>query len=374
MRLAIFSPSSNEVTETFIRSHVDDLPFDVYHFYGLGVPAYLDGKEIVCYLNVVRRKWKALLVKLGVINPQDFRESTLRYLLLKFKIDICLAEYGHTGAIITPLLSRCKIPLVTHFFGYDVFRNLNGDDRVDEYRYMFSYSKYLVSVGSLMSKELVRLGASEDKIIYAPCGAQSNFLKLTSHCNTSNIVAIGRFVDKKAPHILLMAFMTVLDFNPKLRLIWVGDGELLESTRLLAKSIGIYDSIDFVGSCNHEELQKYYTDSFAFVQHSVTPSHGDMEGTPVAILEAMASGLPIVSTRHSGIQDVVIEGETGILVDELDYQKMAKAILFLDSDRPSARLMGAQGKERVMNNFMQSHHLTKLSSILEIANKNDVVV
>jgi glycosyltransferase involved in cell wall biosynthesis len=103
----------------------------------------------------------------------------------------------------------------------------------------------------------------------------------------------------------------------------------------------------------------------AFVQHSVRTSYGDSEGTPVAVLEAGASGLPVVSTRHAGIKDVVIEGETGFLVDEGDIEGMAAHMLTLARDADLAGRMGRRAREHVAANFSMEQHIARLAEVLE---------
>lgn len=89
----------------------------------------------------------------------------------------------------------------------------------------------------------------------------------------------------------------------------------------------------------------------ALIQHSVTAVDGDMEGTPVIILEAAGAGLPIISTKHAGIQDVVIHGSTGFLVDEVAVKEMADFMIKILQEPDLARKMGDAGKQFIANNF-----------------------
>jgi glycosyltransferase involved in cell wall biosynthesis len=105
----------------------------------------------------------------------------------------------------------------------------------------------------------------------------------------------------------------------------------------------------------------------AFVQHSVTASHGDSEGTPVAILEAGAIGLPVVSTRHGGIKDVVVEGQTGFLVEEGDVQGMAERMLCLARDASLAERLGCNARNRICAEFSMENSIDNLSRIMKNA-------
>src|SRR5439155_1881807 len=127
----------------------------------------------------------------------------------------------------------------------------------------------------------------------------------------------------KAPYLTLLAFHKVLAQVPDARLTMVGDGDLLEACHQIAKSLSIDMRVDFVGQRQSADIANILKTARAFVQHSLQTSSGDSEGTPVAILEAGAAGIPVVSTRHAGIVDIVRDGETGYLVDERDIDSMA---------------------------------------------------
>ena len=101
-----------------------------------------------------------------------------------------------------------------------------------------------------------------------------------------------------------------------------------------------------------------------FVQHSVTASNGDTEGFPVVIAEAMVSALPVVSTRHSGIPEGVVEGETGLLVAEGDVDGMGAALARLLADPSLAAKMGAAGRARALEKLDQNRARARLREIL----------
>jgi colanic acid/amylovoran biosynthesis glycosyltransferase len=103
-----------------------------------------------------------------------------------------------------------------------------------------------------------------------------------------------------------------------------------------------------------------------FVQHSVTtPQTGDKEGTPVAIMEAMATGLPVISTNHAGIAEIVENGVTGILVNEFDVDTMATEMIALMNDKERMKAMGKAASEAISSNELLTNHIDVLSSKIE---------
>ena len=103
-----------------------------------------------------------------------------------------------------------------------------------------------------------------------------------------------------------------------------------------------------------------------FVQHSVTtPEYGDMEGKPVAIMEAMASGLPVVATRHSGISELIEDGVTGLLVAEYDVAAMAAGMIRLAQDDNLVHQMGERASAFIHNHPLISRHVEIMESIID---------
>ncbi|MFM8479050.1 MAG: glycosyltransferase, partial [Planctomycetaceae bacterium] len=109
--------------------------------------------------------------------------------------------------------------------------------------------------------------------------------------------------------------------------------------------------------------------AFCFAQHSVTPSYGDAEGTPNTIIEASAAALPVISTRHAGIPDVVVHGDTGLLVNERDVSGMAEHMVRLLSDREVAEAMGQRARQRVRLHFSSGSHIARLEAAIRFARK-----
>jgi colanic acid/amylovoran biosynthesis glycosyltransferase len=223
-----------------------------------------------------------------------------------------------------------------------------------------------VSVSHFMTDTLVKMGAPPSKIVYNPYGPRDYFYEIQSDYR-STILAVGRFTDIKAPHLTLMAFKQVLKTCPEARLVMVGAGDLLECCKSLAKTLGIDGHVDFRGAIKHQEMLPLFAQACCFVQHSVTPSYGDAEGTPVAILEAGAAALPVVSTRHAGIADAVIHSRTGFLVAEGDVEGMAAHMRTLIEDKDLCRAMGARARAHIGASYNIQRHIACLQGLIDAA-------
>jgi glycosyltransferase involved in cell wall biosynthesis len=147
--------------------------------------------------------------------------------------------------------------------------------------------------------------------------------------------------------VLLKSFHTALSHAPDLELNWIGSGPLEGEVKAYISQHGLRDKINLLGSVTHSRVLEELQNADIFIQHSMTdPQTGDQEGAPVAILEAMAHGLPVISTIHSGIPYLVEDQVSGLLSNEGDFEGMAQSIVKLSEDIAQRQAMGEAGRVR----------------------------
>ncbi|MEQ9298389.1 MAG: glycosyltransferase [Cyclobacteriaceae bacterium] len=360
--LAILTTSENAISESFIQAHRRLEYSKLSYFYGGTIPAYLEGYTP----GILGKLLHACCKAIGFYKKDPFyaQSALLRYHLKRLNVNVVLAEYGLTGADCLNTIKKMGIPLIVHFHGYDVSRHLVLDKYKDVYHRLFDYASALVVVSHQMSKKLQSLGAPPKNIIYNPYGPDPSFFDISPSFESQIILSVGRLVDKKAPYHTILAFNEVLKKYPQAKLKVVGDGYLLNICINLTRHLNISENVDFLGSKSKDQIKELMHDCCMFVQHSVTALDGDQEGMPNTILEACAAGLPVVSTRHAGIVDLVIEGETGFLVDEHDVIGMSKHMIEFLDDHSLSKEIGKNGRKRIKNHFSQERHLGQLNSIV----------
>lgn len=363
-KVVIISPNKNAVSETFIRAHVEYVEGKVVFLYG-NINNLYDVNDVpISYLSL--RIWSELL-------PRRFRHYSYRLLgynstdilsafLKREKVSVVLAEYGTTGADVWRACKQANVPLIIHFHGFDASCRSTLEKYLSSYKEAFSYASYVIGVSRSMCEKLLKMGVSENKLIYNPCGIRSEFFSIQPDYFSPIFAAVGRFVDKKAPYLTLLAFRKVKEKFPDARLIMVGKGELLNACVNLSNYFKL--EVEFLGEISHAQVMQLFSKAFCFLQHSIEAMDGDREGTPVAVIEAQASGLPVVSTLHEGIPDVVINGETGFLVEEKDVDKMAEKMILLYQNRELAKRMGEKAKEHTKKNFSMDKHINKLNQLI----------
>jgi glycosyltransferase involved in cell wall biosynthesis len=380
-RLCIAGVDDNPVLKDFVRAHVEFLQDEKICIDHHAPDFVYNGRRLRFFHSThpLQRKIRGILPhavyarmfdRPEVANAE--RADALRAFFTEYKVDCILAEFGTTGASIAPAAEAAGIPLVVHFHGHDAHRASVVNEYRSRYCAMFEYAHAVLAVSKYMVDTLVNLGAERSKIVYNPYGPRDKFYALRTDYRPS-LLAVGRFTDIKANYLTLAAFKEACYDVPDARLVMVGDGELLETCKTLARAWGIADRVEFTGSIAHAEVDRRFEQSCAFVQHSVSPSYGDAEGTPVTILEAQASALPVVATRHAGIPDVVVHERTGFLVDELDIAGMASWMNYLLKNPELCRTLGMAARDHVRRNFSLSQHIRRVQDAIDGARASRIV-
>ncbi len=357
-------------SETFIRAHIEHLDGDVHVLYnGYPPTLYDEGRSIVPLMNAKRKIFRSLAYRLGLVrNENDILKYFTRRLLRELGVQVVMAEYGPTGASLLEICAAADLPLIVHFHGYDAYKKDILAEYADRYSTMFQFASYVVGVSRDMCNKLVELGAPKEKIVHIPCGANPDYFFYASVAGRPPVIlTVGRFVEKKAPHLLLLVLERVLRECPDAELWMVGDGPLLGTCKQLARHYGIAGNVRFLGAVPQSEIASMMNRSKLFAQHSVVALNGDSEGTPVAVMEAGLSGLPVVATAHKGIADVVVDGETGLLVPEEDVSGMAEKILWVLGDDDVAVEMGRAAHHRINEHFSLTVTVQKLNAIIRSA-------
>jgi len=363
MKLAIFSPSNNALTETFIQAHRNIPGMEILFYYNGVERAKLEGQGALLDLSIASRIKKKLVNKLAKYNLTPTQEA-LAESFLQEGVQCVLAEYGPSGVHILPIVKAAGIPLVVHFHGYDAVRKDVIEDLGDQYRDMFAYASAVIAVSKVMYKKLLHLGCPEEILVLNTYGPHPDFADVEAEHTHQHLVGLGRFADKKAPYYTILAFKDVLDEFPGAKLTLAGEGPLLDVCKNLVRYYEIDQFVRFPGPIQREDYIEMLKTCRAYVQHSLTPENGDMEGTPLSILEAQAAGVPVISTNHAGIPDVVVHEETGLLCDEHDVKTMSEHMLRLLGSRKLATEMGKKAKIRIRENFSLKRHLDKLEEVI----------
>lgn len=363
MRICVVKNGPLDYSETFIRQHVEDLPAETalldewppWSKSGRAWERGLHGRALSRALRLLSRGAYERRVTSAYVR--HFR---------RLRPDVVLAEFGPTGVAVMGACRRLGLPLVVHFHGYDASVREVLERYSAGYSVMFRQAAALIAVSRRMRGRLIELGAPTGATHYNPCGVNcERFGGAEPARSPPVVISVARFVEVKGPRFTLEAFAGALRLFPGARLRMIGDGPLLGGCRALAAGLGIEHAVTFMGRQPHHVVAEEMRRARLFAQHSVEAASGAVEGTPVAVLEAGASGLPAVATRHGGIADVVADGETGLLVEERDVAGMAQSMLRLLRDPAGAAALGAEARRRVCEQFSAGRSIERLWAVLE---------
>lgn len=359
--LCVFAPYVGALSETFIRRHMEDLVPG-----GTVVVAHdMDGPygghwTIDCpvlALNRVRpprlrrRVVHAAARRLGW-RPQDPVVSEVERFLKGNRVQVVLGEYLDLSLRWLEVLRGMGVRFFAHAHGYDVSMSLRDQHWRTQYR-RYDEADGVITVSEVMRQRLLGLGLDSAKLHTVPYGVDVPDDPLSRPTrDTVRCVAVGRMVGKKAPILALDAFRRAAEAGPALRLDYIGSGELFPAAQQYVRAFNLADRVTLHGAQPSDVVQQYMRDADIFIQHSITdPETADEEGLPVAILEAMARSLPVVSTRHSGIPEAVVDGVTGYLVEEGDSAGMAERLVEMACIPGLRHRMGEAGWLRVRERF-----------------------
>lgn len=268
--------------------------------------------------------------------------------------EIVHCQFGDLGAL--GLLLRdtglFNGRLVTSFRGYDSssYVKSHGADVYDD---LFRRGDLFLCVSEHIKNKLIGLGCDERKIVVHRSGVETKNHRWQRRDIRANglvrILTVARLTEKKGVEYGIRAVGQVIQNFPRLEYIIAGDGPLKEKLQLIIDELRVGDNVRLVGCKSQDEIATLMKDSDILLAPSVTSELGDEEGIPGVIMEAFAYGLPVVSTLHAGIPEVVKDGVSGFLLTERDVNALAEKLLLLVKQPGMRTSMGSEGYEFVVN-------------------------
>jgi colanic acid/amylovoran biosynthesis glycosyltransferase len=279
--------------------------------------------------------------------------------------DVVLCHHGHIGARMARLREAGVVSgrVVTVFHGSDVSAYVR---RVGSHAYahLFASGDLFLSVSDHWRRRLIALGCPAERIAVHAMGVDCNrfsFARRERYAGDPlRLVTVARLVERKGIVNAIRAVADLTRSGVEVEYTIVGDGPLSAVLVHLARELGVAERVRIIGSVSHGAVAAILARSHAMVAPSITASNGDMEGMPVAMLEAMASGLPVVSTVHSGIPELIDDDVTGYLVPEGDVPALAARLESLARDFAASQRVCAAARRLIV----QRHDIGKLNDRL----------
>jgi colanic acid/amylovoran biosynthesis glycosyltransferase len=392
MKVAIFVLEFPSLNETFILDHITgliDRGHDV-HIYATAPENLPKVHEDVNTYDVLRRtiyrdsakftmprqkslralKGSALLAAGLLNNPRAALNSLNVFRLGKeaarlgalyktapfFKFgsyDIVHCHFPENGqlAIYLRELGAITGHIVTSFHGYKR-QYFTHERRSRVFDDLFKKGDLFLTCSEHMKQWYDQMSGVGGKILVHRYGVQINRF-LPSPLPSYNrgevrLLSVGRLVEKKGFEYAIRGVATILRVFPMLRYAIAGDGPERSNLERLIMELGVGSNVRLLGWQERAEVVRLFDQAHIFLAPSVTSQQGDQEGIPLVVHEAMAVGLPVVSTRHTGIPELVQDGESGFLVAERDVNGIADRLTYLINHPETWREMGQKGRKHIV--------------------------
>ena len=286
-------------------------------------------------------------------------------------VDVVHAHFGPVAANYAFVPQLLRVPLVATFHGYD-FSQWPAQHGDHVYRGLFAAAGAVTVNSDHARRRLEALGCPAELIQRLNVGIDLNAHPFAPRFRRPHeplrLVTVARLSPKKGHDIALEAVARLrATARIPLRYDVVGDGPLRPQVEARATELGLDDVVVFHGALASDAVARVLDTAHVFVLASRTAPNGDEEGTPVVLMEAQARGLPVVSTVHSGIPEVVVHGRSGRLAREGDADALARELQTLVEDSSSWPGMGAAGRAHIAEHFDAETLLRRLETIYQDA-------
>ena len=391
MRIAFFLSKFPVLSETFIlnqitgmidRGHDVDIyatcrsGFDKYHpeiesykllsktRYFFDIPESFLGRWLkVIVLIIQRGVWRRPVLVFRTITSfgDDWKGFNLgsMYAILAIAdrdpYDIIHCQFGTLGPMALTL-KRLRVAdgeIVTSFRGLDITKATKNNPSM--YKELFRDGALFLAVSKSIRAKLLAAGCPSEKIIILHSGIDLTRFGYAERSKGTHepvkVLSIGRFVEKKGLEYAIEAVANVHKTGRNIHYAIIGDGELGDQLNIKIADCHIQERVDLLGWQDHKSVTRTLSESHILIAPSITADDGDQEGIPNVLKEAMATGIPVISTFHGGVPELVEDGATGYLVPERDVEALSRCLIKLYDYPEKWAEMGKKGREKVEAEF-----------------------
>jgi colanic acid/amylovoran biosynthesis glycosyltransferase len=267
--------------------------------------------------------------------------------------DIIHCHFGPNGilGVLLREIGAIQGKVITSFHGYDMSIYLKKQGN-EVYRLLFEKGDLFSPISQRWKEKLIDLGCSESSVIVHRVGVDTGkfyFSLRQDRMDATQLLTVGRLVEKKGIEYSIRAVAKILKKFPNIEYNIAGDGPLKSKLEALIEELAVGDNIKLLGWQQQEEIAGLMQKADILLAPSVTSKEGDQEGIPVTLMEALAKGLLVLSTRHSGIPELVQDRKSGFLVPERNVDALAQKLESLIENPeiwPEMRLAGRRFVEK----------------------------
>jgi glycosyltransferase involved in cell wall biosynthesis len=276
-------------------------------------------------------------------------------------IAFAVSHFGTAGLQIAPVLRKLQIPHGIIIHGVDGSTMLESPG----YRRQLTSEKWarLIFASESLHLRYKQVGPAFQQTRTIHLGINIREQKYYDRISpaekfrqgkTLRFIQASNFVEKKGHYFTVKAFARLIKHYPNCELILCGDGPLKQRTQDLVEQMGISERVTFTGHLSQRQIEVELRKSDVFLHHSITDRNGGTESVPTVIMEAMSHGMPVISTFHAGIPELIQNGENGILVAEKDEDQYVRALI---DSLTLNETIGEEARNTIRDRFDASRNL-----------------
>ncbi len=292
-------------------------------------------------------------------------------LLQRRPADLMHIYFGHTGVHLLPFIQEWDRPCVVSFHGMDIQPRPEQEGYDGQMQQLLKTVPLVLARSQSLMDRLADLGCPREKLRLNRTGIPLDQYPATIRPAPVDgawiFVQACRLIAKKGLATALRAFARFHQAQPRARFLIAGDGPMREEVLALAAELGIADSVQLQGFLGQDQLAALYARAHLFLHPSELTADLNQEGVPNSMLEAMATGLPVLATLHGGIPEAVAHGETGLLVPERDHDALFAAMQEATASPERYATMQAAAAAAVRAEFEHSAAVARLEDIYDEA-------
>ncbi|HAN8307397.1 TPA: colanic acid biosynthesis glycosyltransferase WcaL [Escherichia coli] len=325
-------------------------------------------------LRGIHRKntWQALnLKRYGAESRNLILSAICGQVVTPLHADVFIAHFGPAGVTAAKLreLGVIRGKIATIFHGIDISSREVLNHYTPEYQQLFRRGDLMLPISDLWAGRLQKMGCPREKIAVSRMGVDMTRFSprpVKAPATPLEIISVARLTEKKGLHVAIEACRQLKEQSVAFRYRILGIGPWERRLRTLIEQYQLEDVVEMPGFKPSHEVKAILDDADVFLLPSVTGADGDMEGIPVALMEAMAVGIPVVSTLHSGIPELVEADKSGWLVPENDSRALAQRLAaFSQLDTDELAPVVKRAREKVEHDFNQQVINRELVSLLQ---------
>jgi len=288
----------------------------------------------------------------------------LNGVLSRREADLLHVYFGHTGVHLLPFLRNWPKPSLVSFHGVDIMLRNKEPGYNERLRELLQTLPMVLARSESLADRLVELGCPREKIRINRTGIpMEGFparLRTAPENGAWTFIQASRFIEKKGLDVTLRVFADFRRKYPKAELILAGEGPLEENLKQEAARMGIGAAVRYPGFLKQRELAEAFQRAHFFIHPSQTTPGGDQEGVPNSMLEAMATGLPVLATLHGGIPEAAETGQDGLLVAERDAEALTQGLMEIAAQPERYAALSENAARSVREKFEQGRSVAAL--------------